>query len=154
LEPMTAFRKVLEGTPFQLSEAGGALLVTQVMSAPPTILQMPEGPIPEVEIEASRAALDAIRAEILELENRFYAEYNKVNNKRRLDVECREEIVTGSHLRRRSCEPVSLSRADRAPPESDAPGWTQEYQKQMVDIVSKHPELIELLKEHNALTVR
>lgn len=134
----------------------------------------PDAPIAEVEITAERADLSAIRAEIDRLENQFYARYNRANTNHRYDVVlCRSLKTTGSHVERRLCEPAALVAArvnehgwlafelpipaDEMPVSIQTPTDPEElraYQQNMVDVVRRHPELLELLKQRNELVVR
>lgn len=60
LEPVDAFKRLLEGAPLVLSEEGGALLITQAARAPQrTTAQSPADPLPEVQIEAWRETAEA-----------------------------------------------------------------------------------------------
>ncbi|MEJ1964919.1 MAG: STN domain-containing protein [Gammaproteobacteria bacterium] len=163
LPPTDAFKRLLEGTPLVLREEGGALPITQAASAsmPATVAQSPEELIPEVEIEAERATLSALRAELEKLEDQFYTQYNRLNSDHQYDVTCRTGIPTGSHVERRICRPVFVVQASEDASRGRTPqpglvlqGKTPEYQKNMVDLVAKHPELLELVKERNALAER
>ncbi len=115
-----------------------------------------------------------MRAAIERLEQQFYARYNRANTNHRYDVIlCRSLTVTGSHLDRRSCEPASLVSAPRSKigwmsywgpvPTDDArlsietpsdPAELRAYQRNMVEVVRKHPELLDLVKERAALVER
>lgn len=174
LEPMDAFKRLLDGTPLTLSEEGGALLITQSGIAPapdriPSSLQAiaaasgtSEGPIAEVEIEAWRGSgLSALRAEIERLESQFYDRYNKANADHQYDVDCTMRPRPNSHFEMRFCEPAfvrkavdELLRSGLAPPDVLVRLKTPEYQKNMVAVVTKNPELVELLKQHSALVER
>lgn len=133
----------------------------------------PDAPLAEVEITAERADLSGMRAEIAKLENQFYAGYNQANTNHQYDVIlCRSYTITGSHLERRDCGPASLAlvRRDRVDPLSQRPnpryeetvsieaptdpGELRAYQQNMVDVVRKHPELLELVKQRNELVER
>jgi secretin/TonB-like protein len=133
----------------------------------------PDAPIAEVEITAERADLSVMRAEIARLESQFYARYNQANTDRRYDVVlCRDLKFTGSHLDRRLCEPAAVVRSRTQAPWLTAqnpsvlddgpvsiktptdPAELRAYQQNMVAVVSKHPELLELVKQRSALVER
>jgi hypothetical protein len=134
----------------------------------------PDAPIAEVEITAERANLAEMRAAIERLEQQFYARYNRANTNHRYDVIlCRSLSITGSHLDRRLCEPASIVSGPRSQigwlsywgpvPVDDArlsietprdPAELRAYQQNMVEVVRKHPELLDLVKERNALVER
>jgi hypothetical protein len=134
----------------------------------PTPQDAPDAPLAEVEITAERARLGEMRAQILQLENQFYARYNQVNTSHQYDViVCRSLRYTGSHVDRRSCAPASALRVvpylDPLPLRTDVtftvettkdPAQLRAYQRNMVDVVRKHPELLELIKERSELVER
>jgi hypothetical protein len=198
-EPMDAFKKLLDGTPLVLSEEGGALLITRAPRAvaatpapappPPTAQgpRIPDAPITEVEIEASRpTSLLAMRAELLRLEAKFYDEYNSVNTEHQFDINCPLQERVASHVLVRSCQasavrldfmdevPISDGGVSRSPvsPLTDhfapaasrirlqAPGLrspklrTPEFRRNVISVVTDHPELLELLKQRSALAER
>jgi hypothetical protein len=138
----------------------------------PPLQDAPDAPLAEVEITAERAPLSEMRAQILQLENQFYARYNQVNANHQYDViVCRSLRYTGSHVDRRSCGPASLL---AVVPYLDAPSYgltpargvslsvetpkdpaqLRAYQRNMVGVVRKHPELLELIKKRSELVER
>ena len=166
-ELMGAFKRLIEGTPLMLSEVSGALLITQAAHDPdPTTVPHPQDPLAEVEIEARRADLSTMKTDLLKLEQQFYDEYNKLNTDRDLDITCTIDTPTGTHVGVRFCQPVFAEQAVGEAARAGARGYdapaagfvillrTPEYQKHLIDIVSQHPELLELLKERNALAER
>lgn len=136
-------------------------------SGPPS-QDAPDAPLAEVEITAERARLSEMRAQIVRLENQFYARYNQVNANHQYDViVCRSVTYTGSHVDRRFCGPASALRVvpylDPLPVPTDVtltveppkdPAQLRAYQRNMVDVVRKHPELLELIKERSELVER
>jgi hypothetical protein len=130
----------------------------------------PDAPLAEVEITAERADLSAMRAEIIRLENLFYARYNLANTRHQYDVVlCRSLTITGSHVDRRLCESASLAATssvrttwgwlplDETPVSIQAPTDPEElraYQRNMVEVVRKHPELLDLVRQRNELAER
>ncbi len=134
----------------------------------------PDAPLAEVEITAERAHLSELRAAIVRLENQFYARYNQANTDHRYDIVlCHSYRITGSHLDRRLCGPATLVPVPRArmgggsdpiamsldegavsiETPSD-PRELRAYQRNMVEVVRQHPELLELVKQRNALAER
>ena len=166
-EPMAAFKTLLDGTALLLREEGGAFLITQ--AAPPSQrgpAQSSGEPRIEVEIRAQYEKLSVMRAELVKLEDQFYAEYNKLNTDRQYDVVCRMEAYTGSHLLSRVCEPAFVAGAEREETRAALQGHavplailtiqekTPGYQKNMATLVEKHPELFRLVKERSELAQR
>jgi hypothetical protein len=116
----------------------------------------------EVVVNARRVELSVISAKLQELEEEFYAEYNKLNTNRQYDIVCTTEAAPGSRVRPRVCQPEFARTATRNDGPSRGnrctrPGMvvvaskTRDYQKHMADVVKKHPELLELLKERREL---
>jgi len=129
-------------------------------------------PIPEVKVTARIAAL---RAEMLILEDKFYAEYNRLNADHQFDMRCDEEVPTGSRLESRQCRPVFVERAQAdyaknyindlqskdglaltpPPPASTAiMGKWSAFEKNMLTSIRRHPELRKLINERNAAEKR
>jgi len=175
LEPTAAFKTLLEGTPLTLREAGGALLITRAASvAHRTIAPASADPLSEVQVEAQREKLSVMLAELNQLEERFYAGYNSFNVDPQYDVHCRMEARTGTHVLKRVCQPAFVAKAMEGQMRAieDEPGIyfadanlasraaadilekTPDYQKNMVDVVTQHPELLELVKERVELAKR
>jgi hypothetical protein len=136
-----------------------------------------DAPLQEVEITAERTRLSQMRAEIARLEQQFYARYNQANTNRQYDIVlCRSLTYTGSHVERQLCAPAAVAPApagdlgryadvglykvpylDDSPPSIKTPTDAAElraYQQNMVEVVRKHPELLELVKRRNALVER
>lgn len=142
------------------------------LNAAPKAEDAPDAPIAEVEITAERADLSEMRAEIARLENQFYARYNQVNTDRRYDVVlCRNLKYTGSHVDRPLCGPAalrpgagtglfivpwleSLQEAPVSIKTPTNPKQLRAYQQNMVEVVRKHPELLELVKQRSDLAER
>jgi len=153
---------VLNSRAIEVAAAAAAPADATPWSATP----VPMTPVDEVEIFAPHEKLSALRAEIRKLEEQFFAGYNELNTIREYDIRCNLVARTGTHLKYPVCQPVfvSMAMADavRAALEgrSGAPAIlvvqtkTPDYQKNMVAIVEKHPELLELVKQRNALAER
>jgi hypothetical protein len=165
LGSVDAFKRLLQGTPLVISEEGGALLITQVerehrQAGEPI---SPGPTIDEVEVRARRDKLSVMREQLDELEQQFYAEYNKLNAARQYDVVCGTRPRPNSHVRGRFCRPAFFDEGGRNDPVTGlafegifAPTFTSgrqfpEYQRNMVEVVRKHPELLEILKQRRAL---
>jgi hypothetical protein len=133
-----------------------------------------DGPLAEVEITAERSTLSAMSAEIVRLENEFYARYNLANTRHQYDVVyCHSLSFTGSHVDRRLCKAASLAAGsltrvpwmsyqlplftNDVPVSIQAPTDPEElraYQQNMVEVVRDHPELLDLVKQRNELAER
>jgi hypothetical protein len=128
-------------------------------------LKVAPPPLAEIEVNAQREKLSVLRAAIAELEERFYAEYNRLNRIDRFDVDCADIAGTGTRLKRRDCRPVFVSDAtsleirqmgDTSFSTGQAPAsiviastWPR-FQQQMRTVIAGSPRLRELL-EHRAL---
>lgn len=127
----------------------------------------PDSSLSEIEINARREKLSALRAEMVKLEDRFYAKYNELNTDDQYDVGCNTAAPTGSHLNVRECQPVFVDRATEAEAQSLLPGGhftapasmviTQKwptFEKTMGAVIATSPELRKLIKEREALEKR
>jgi hypothetical protein len=154
---------LLGGTPLVLRQEGRSLLITQVAGpSPPTTAQSPADQLAQVEVEAARnEKLSAMRAELDELEERFYDEYNKVNDIPDLAIYC-------EHLPRKCRTVATMKRNSRigggfpntgstgiafayyntnVPPEKD-------FRTHALELLQKYPHLRELLDKRRALMQR
>jgi hypothetical protein len=131
-----------------------------------SVPQKPADPLAEVEINAQREKLSAMRAEIVKLEDRFYTEYNKLNSDHQYDMVCTVEAPTGTILQSRKCQPAFVNTATRdealgflggysVPPASVVVnGKWPDYEKNMLGVINKHAELRKLIRERDALEKR
>ncbi len=129
-------------------------------------VQPSQEPLPQVDVEAQRAKLHVMRAELTKLEDQFFSEYNKLNVDPQYAVHCDDEAVTGTRLENHKCRPVFQERAEHdealwvlgiiiAPPAHQTVELkTKDYQKNVVDVISKHPELLKVLQEREAVEKR
>lgn len=136
----------------------------------------------EVVVEATRAKLNEIRHAMVRIEDRFYERYNELNTNDDFDVHCRREARVGTRIERRYCRAVYENKAyenegrqgfinlqglrDQAAPlpqGSVSPpvpaiaaieARREEFRKNMRDVVSRDPELIDLLRERAELGQR
>ena len=124
-------------------------------------------PVDEVVVSGRYEKLSAMRTEYEKLEDKFYDEYNKLNTDHQWDIYCEQSAPTGTRLKARVCTPVFVDKIMRVlysnGLEDNAVGhdpwfWIQakkaDYQKNMVEQVSKNPKLLELLMKRNAAAQR
>ena len=136
----------------------------------------------EVTVNGERVKLDALRKQIVQLEDQFYDRYNELNPIDDFDVHCIEEARTGTRLIKRSCRAVYQERAvadegqaafkvfqrmhpqagntplsDSGPP---VPATLEiqrrlpEYKKNLEELTRRHPELASLLEARGRLIER
>lgn len=131
-----------------------------------------------VEVYGTRPALSKLRQAVIEAEDRFYSKYNELKLNNDFDVNCRVEARTGTRLATRTCRPLYQEDAvqegakqavelrqkfqsyggeallgSNTPPVPAAvaimarrPG----FERNMRNVVQRHPELIALLEERAA----
>jgi hypothetical protein len=159
-----------------LAPAGGG--VTAAAATAATEASAP-AELDEVVVRSRRAALEALRARIDALEDRFTERFNELNPVEDFDVHCVREARTGTRVKKRSCRPVYV---DRALQEEGAAGFIDqqrirdgaapvgagslsppvsaqgridarrpEFQQNMRRIVEANPELVEILRERDEL---
>jgi hypothetical protein len=129
-------------------------------------------PTDEVVVEATRANLTRLGEQVLMAERKVYDEYNKLNIKRDYAINCAKQNNYNSRFTKTICQPVFQSKAEEneyrsfmlslsgtmggaqggagmanALIESAKPG----YQKNMIEIARKSPEMQQLLQEHSKL---
>lgn len=127
----------------------------------------------EVTVSGERVKIEAMRREIVQLEDRFYDRYNELNTVDDFDIHCIEEARTGTRFIKRSCRAVYQEQAladegqaafkilqrfrgpgpavaDSGPPvpatvtiERRLP----EYKKNLEEVARRDPELTRLLEE-------
>ncbi len=99
--------------------------------------------------------LRLLREEIFETEEKFYELFNALNKGRQFDVQCFYRRPVGSHIPRRVCEAyfvknssIGLFMGGNGPPH-----WafvrhkTKQMRKEMLALISEHPELRAALLE-------
>jgi hypothetical protein len=133
----------------------------------------PADDLAEVKIKALREKLTDMRARIVETEDRFYDEYNKLNINDDFDMVCNLETPIDSHRKLRVCRPVYAKEAVEqesqgylaavtgqrlgaidnpvAPSNLVIAGRYGDFQKNMARLIAKHPELKKLLRERELL---
>jgi hypothetical protein len=136
----------------------------------------------EVTVNGERVKVEALRRQIVQLEDQFYDRYNELNPIDDFDVHCIEEAKTGTRFIKRSCRAVYQEQAlvdegqaafkvlqrmhpqqgnrplsDSGPP---VPATLvierrlPEYKKNLEEVTRRHPELAGLLEERGKLIER
>ncbi|HXC59445.1 MAG TPA: hypothetical protein VN645_09010 [Steroidobacteraceae bacterium] len=131
----------------------------------------------EVVVNGERVKLDAMRHEIIQLEDQFYSRYNELNTIRDFDIQCIEEARTGTRFIKRTCKPVYQEKAVNAEgkaafevlqsfrsrgmagsPPVPAAGEIErrrlDFQKNMEEVARRNPELSRLLQQRGELIER
>jgi hypothetical protein len=120
--------------------------------------------LPEVVVESKR--LYQLRKEMIQVEDKFYALYNKLNTDQEFDVHCTMHTPTGTHLQERVCRVRFYEDAQAAwarsqitgdyspPPDLVALERAPEYKRNALSVINAHPELRRLVKEREALEKR
>ncbi len=145
---------------------GVLICCCEAIYAQQTVPQKPADPLAEVEINAQREKLSAMRAEMVKLEDQFYSQYNKLNSDHQYDMKCTMQAPTGSNLKARVCRPVFANTAleaetraflggDTAPPANMVIAEKQpDFDKNMLSVINQHAELRKLIREREALEKR
>jgi len=136
----------------------------------------------EVTVNGERVKVEALRRQIVQLEDQFYDRYNELNPNDDFDVHCIEEARTGTRFIKRSCRALYQEQAlaeegqaafkafqrmhpqqgntplsDSGPPVSATlviQRRLPEYKKNLEEVTRKHPELAGLLEERGKLIER
>ena len=131
----------------------------------------------EVLVNGERVKLDAMRHEIIHLEDQFYSRYNELNTIRDFDIQCTEEARTGTRFIKRSCRPMYQEKAVNAegkaafevmqsirsrgmaesPPVPAAVEIERrrlEFRRNMEEVARRNPELTEVLRQRDELIER
>lgn len=83
-----------------------------VAACAPGLAAAPADPaLDEVTVTGERVKIEALRREIVQLEDRFYDRYNVLNTIDDFDIHCIEEAKTGTRFIKRSCRAVYQERA-------------------------------------------
>ncbi len=149
----------------------------------PALAAVPAGPnsdLDEVTVSGERVKIEALRKEIVQLEDRFYDRYNELNTIDDFDIHCIEEARTGTRFIKRSCRAVYQEQAlaeegqaafkilqrfrEKGPTVSDSgppvPATVTierrlpEYKKNLQEVARRDPELTRLLEERGRLIER
>jgi len=131
----------------------------------------------EVTVNGERVKIEAMRKQIVQLEDKFYDRYNELNTVDDFDVHCIEEARTGTRFIKRSCRAVYQERAfveegqaafkvlqrarEKGPAVADGgppvPATLivqrrlPEYKKNLEEVTRRNPELARLLEERGEL---
>jgi hypothetical protein len=139
-------------------------IIGALLSAPLTLAE--ESTVPEVEINAQREKLAVMRSEMVKLEDEFYTEYNKLNTDHQYDIFCHMEAPLGTRLKDRVCRAVFVDKATEAEAQALLRGETvtpasqialmkeTDYEKNVLAVINKHPELRKLIRERETLGKR
>ena len=115
------------------------------------------------EVEVLGRKLWQMREDILVAEERFYSLYNELNPEDDFDIRCERVARTGTLMKLRVCKPVFHARAQEEEGRAFVEGRAvppaslvllqrnAEYRKVTRDLVTKNPQLFELLKERAEL---
>lgn len=157
--------------------------VLAVAIALPALAAAPAGQdadLDEVTVSGERVRIDAMRRQLVQLEDRFYERYNELNTVDDFDIHCIEEARTGTRFIKRSCRAVYQEQAlaeegqaafrilqrsrENGPVVSDSsppvPASVtilrrlREYQKNVEAVARRDPELRRLLEERGKLVER
>jgi hypothetical protein len=133
--------------------------------APPTIA-VAAAPLDEVEVIAQREKIETMREELQNLDEKLYAEYNRLNSSPEYNIVCTTERRGGQRGTQRICEPAFVkdeTRAAEVARRNDpcAPSAMRavlakmaDHQKNVMDVIERHPELAALLLERNEVAHR
>jgi hypothetical protein len=150
------------------------VLASLLLVAAPQLVQSAQVKEDEAldEVTVNGIALQRMRAELVALEDRFYALYNQLNKNNDFDVHCRSEAPLGTHIRNRICKVayVEEAEADRgqafvagirsgnsmqgleAPaPESVELVRQEEYRANVLKVINGNQALLRLAHERAAL---
>ena len=165
LQPMEAFRKLLDGTGLDIQEEDSALLITRAANAPQpadrfdtlatAAAQITPKPMGQVTVVAARQeSLSTLYPRLESLKSEFYAAYNHANDDPRYEVRCKRgevqlevSIVAWGEVcspkLKTTCSGGIQQRCTAWPPEG--------FCEHLLEVVARHPELREILKEYDAL---
>ena len=173
LNPTEAFKQLLKGTPLTVREEGEALLITSATIAvppgkappvpAPATAPSPPDPMDEVTVEAARKEkLSILQKRVRSLEDDFYAAYNRVNDipDYRIKCEQRPPPLGTRFSPGRVCAPVLKQICGGYAGNGSAfdgpvvcTTWLPpvDFRKHLQDVITRHPELLETLKERTEL---
>lgn len=133
----------------------------------------------EVVVEGARIRLVRLREQLIVFEDRFYERFNQLNTRDEFDVYCHQEARIGTRLKRRYCRAVYEDRIYREEGQKyleflqwvttetpDEPAMAgnppdpayiailarrKEFRDNMLAVASRHPEVLDLLRERAEL---
>lgn len=159
---------VLNERAIEVSAAASAAARPVIEGPPAATASLPtlNAPLDQVEVIAPHEKrLSVIRTELQRLEQLFYAEYNKVNTVPQYGITC-AAARRGARLTERNCQPAFVATIREEAAQARWGGRcappsllvildkTPAYQKNMVHVVEKHPELLKILKQRFELAQR
>jgi hypothetical protein len=155
------------------------LLLAALLSLPAAAAAPPgsKSELDEVTVSGERVKIEAMREQIVQLEDDFYDRYNELNTIDDFDIHCIEEARTGTRFIKRSCRAVYQEQAlaeegqaafkilqrfrEKGPTVSDSgppvPASVTierrlpEYKRNIEEVARKNPELSKLLEERARL---
>lgn len=121
-----------------------------------------EEPVPELSIKSQRERLHTMQAELYKLEDVFFDQYNKVNDAYNYKVRCGWEQEQGHRFHQ--CRPAFQTWAERdsavdfmtnggfiVSPYNTVAIRQRDYQKHLVQVVEKNPDLLKVLQQRAEL---
>ena len=85
-----------------------AMITLPALAAAPAT---PKAELDEVTVSGERVKIEALRKQIVQLEDTFYDRYNELNTVDDFDIHCIEEARTGTRFIKRSCRAVYQEQA-------------------------------------------
>jgi secretin/TonB-like protein len=112
--------------------------------------------LPEVAVSAERDELVALRAKMTKLEEEFFAQYNRLNTDDQFDIACHEEVSSDGRVPLRICRPAFVDELQGAanlvaPPVATVLAKSKDYEKNVLDLIQRYPQLRRVVREREAL---
>jgi hypothetical protein len=168
------YSRRMRPNPLRLTLLLAATLALPAAAATPS---SPKNELDEVTVNGERVKIEAMRKQIVELEDNFYDRYNELNTNDDFDIHCIEEARTGTRFIKRSCRAVYQEQAlaeegqaafkilqrsrEKGPAVSDSgppvPASVTierrlpEYKRNIQEVARQNPELSKLLVERARL---
>jgi len=146
LTNLEALQKLLAGTgmTYQLLDEHTVTLAIATR-APEPAQRRPTAPppLPEVAISAERDERAALRARMIELNEEFFAEYNRLNSDDQFDIACQEDV----------CKPAFVDELEGAPIETLL-AKSKDYEKNVLSLINRYPQLARIARAREALDAR
>jgi hypothetical protein len=147
----------------------GNVLLSCLLLAPLAHAAEPVPPNDQVVVQATRANLARLAEEVKKAEYRFYQRYNELNTKRDYAIQCTTEARPNSRFTNSSCKPLFQTKAEEdesreffmelsrqysaagVPAPVAVAAGRPAYQKNVLEVTKRSPDLSRLLGEHNRL---
>ena len=132
-------------------------LFVAVLALPTAAVAQDEDAVDEI-VVASQKSMAALRRDVIDAEDDFYALYNKLNDDNEYDVRCYYEAPTGLRKKTHVCRPVFFSKARnredknrRIDPKTDRviADKLVKLQEKLETLVAANPELQEAMARYN-----